>query len=93
MVQGSGSRVHGSGLRAQGSEFMFHSSCFMVHGSEFRVESSTQLDLRRAGPSGRFYLEQCMNSMVFESHLPKKIVNSLFTITKNNIKLTLLWGS
>ena len=31
--------------------------------------------------------------MVLESQLPHKIVNSLFTITNLNNKLTVLWGS
>ena len=28
-----------------------------------------------------------------ESHPPRKIVNLLFTMTKYNIKLTVLWGN
>ena len=31
--------------------------------------------------------------IVLESQLPHKIVNSLFTITNQNIKMTVLWGS
>ena len=34
-----------------------------------------------------------LRSSVLESQLPHKIVNLLFTITNENIKLKFLWGS
>ena len=35
----------------------------------------------------------CINQMLLESQLPHKIVNFLFTVTNENSKLTILWGS
>ena len=40
-----------------------------------------------------FYLTYCVDDMVLESHLHHKIVNSLFAITGENNKLTILWES
>ena len=41
----------------------------------------------------RMYLTECIYQLVLESQLPHKIVNMLFTITYQMIKLTVLWGS
>ena len=40
----------------------------------------------------RLFLPQCMDLMVLESQLLHKNVKLLFTITDQNIKLTVLWG-
>ena len=39
------------------------------------------------------YLTDCIYELVLESQLPHRIVNLLFTITNQNIQLTILWGS
>ena len=36
---------------------------------------------------------ECVYQLVLESQLPHKIVNLLFTITYQNNKLTILWGT
>jgi hypothetical protein len=48
-----------------------------------------------AGAGGRLraYLTECTSASIFESQLPHKIVNLLFTPTIQNIQLTVLWGS
>ena len=39
------------------------------------------------------HLMECIDSLVFKSQLPHKIVNLLFTTAIQNIKLTILLGS
>ena len=38
------------------------------------------------------YLTECIYQLVLESQLPHKLVNLLFTITYQNIKLMVSWG-
>ena len=38
------------------------------------------------------YLAECVHQEYLESQLPHQIVNLLFNITYQNIKLTVLWG-
>ena len=42
---------------------------------------------------GLSHLTECINQTILENELPHKIVNLLFTVTDQNIKLTILWGS
>ena len=44
-------------------------------------------------PGQRFDPKQCIHEMVLESQLPHRVVNLLFTITNENNKLTMLWGT
>jgi hypothetical protein len=44
-------------------------------------------------PRKRTYLTECINQLVLESQLLHKTVNLLLTISDENKKLTLLWGS
>jgi hypothetical protein len=44
-------------------------------------------------PPRQIHLTECVNRMVLESQLPHKIVNLLFTITNQDNKLTILWGT
>ena len=39
------------------------------------------------------HLTECIHEMDSESQLPRKIVNLWFTITDQNKKSTILWGS
>ena len=55
----------------------------------FVLAHQTSFDVRYLR---RFNLTQCINSMVVESLLPRKIVNLLFTITNRNVKLLVLRG-
>ena len=41
----------------------------------------------------KLYLTECIYWLALESQPPHKIVNLLFTITGENVKLTILWGS
>ena len=44
-------------------------------------------------PTVLFYLTEFIYLLVSESQLPHNIVNLWFTITDQNIELTVLWGS
>jgi len=45
----------------------------------------------RGGWGLRFSLAECVYQLLCESQVPNKIVNLLFTITNQNIKLTVWW--
>ena len=59
-----------------------------------RYLMDVQVVSRRTGkPWLEFHLTECINQMVLQGQLPHKIVNLLITVTKQNHKLTILWGS
>ena len=60
----------------------------MVQASELRVAVPTP-SFRNPYP----YLTACVYYLLLESQLSHEIVNLLLTITKQNIKLTVFWGS
>ena len=46
-----------------------------------------------SGEMHDLYLIFCIYELVLDSQLPHKIVTLLFTITNQNMKLIVLWGS
>ena len=82
-------------LRNQEKDFSSHSTCL---GAVRKAVAISLTKERKAVANARVdidslqvYLTQCIDQMVSESQLPHKIVNLLFTIINQNIKLTILW--
>ena len=62
---------------------------------ELQIQPQEEQEEKAAGCSTgtQSPLTECIYSLVLESQRPHKIVNLLFTITNEDIKLTVLWGS
>ena len=88
-VSGVGSRVSGFGFRVSGLGFRVQSLEFRDKVLGFRRHPP----LERAGPRVSLDLTEYIHQPVVKSQLPHKIVNSLFTITHQNTKLTVFRGS
>ena len=54
------------------------------------VPSQPRMDASAPGATEQVHLAECVYSSVLESRLPHKIVDLLFTITIQNVKLTVL---
>ena len=79
--------VKGLGIRGQGSECR-------IQGPHSARASHKAGELAPSAFRCMQQLEftQCIYRLVFESQLPHKIANIVFTVTDSGIKSTVLWG-
>ena len=63
-------------------------------GLEWSVPSETPAEMLHLLRGDLFGVDltECIHLVVLESQLPHKIANLLFSITNQNIELTVLWG-
>ena len=54
---------------------------------------SRTLRQKTYAPTRQFHLTECIHRLVLKSQIPHKIINTLFTMTHENIELTVSWGS
>ena len=75
--------------RVQVLGFRVHCSLFRVQGLCLRVPYTHATPQLREGTHSS-HLTGCIYELVLEGQLPYKVVNLLFTITDQNVKLTVL---